>query len=262
MKLKKSLTSVIASIIAVSSLSVCLPASAQETGIRGDANQNEKTDIRDCAFIARTLAEGKGSSLPADADYNKDNSKNIRDAAELSRDLAAGQVKTYNSQPIISGIHIGMTEEEVFNVVGRNYSFKEKDFLNPNEIEYYYALNNIKEFNLNMSAVMFFEFSEKGKLCNFGYHIGTIWDKNNINNSSYPYSKSELVNAYNKIYAYLKNWYGNGKETDTADPYAIKEYSWYNTDYGDVWFIVGMNLWGDNSGVNEIIISSCNDSLR
>jgi len=54
----------------------------------GDANDDGKTNVRDCACIANALANGEAESLPNQADYNEDTRKNVRDAASLSKDLA------------------------------------------------------------------------------------------------------------------------------------------------------------------------------
>ena len=55
----------------------------------GDANDDGKTNVRDCAFIATALASGKAAALPDKADYNRDGKINVRDAASISSDLAA-----------------------------------------------------------------------------------------------------------------------------------------------------------------------------
>ena len=54
----------------------------------GDANDDGKTNVRDCAFIASALAKGNAESLPPVADYNLDGSRDVRDAAAISKDLA------------------------------------------------------------------------------------------------------------------------------------------------------------------------------
>ena len=59
-----------------------------ETDDLGDANDDGKTNVRDCACIANALANGEAESLPEKADYNLDTRKNVRDAASLSKDLA------------------------------------------------------------------------------------------------------------------------------------------------------------------------------
>ena len=56
--------------------------------IFGDANCDHTINVRDCAYIAKKLAEGKGDSLPVNADYNRDGNKNVRDAAAIAKFLA------------------------------------------------------------------------------------------------------------------------------------------------------------------------------
>ena len=56
---------------------------------RGDANEDGDVNVRDCAFIAKKLAKGKGSELPEKADFNLDDNVDVRDAAALARALAS-----------------------------------------------------------------------------------------------------------------------------------------------------------------------------
>ena len=63
--------------------------SDETSSVNGDANDDNITNVRDCAFIATAIANGKADTLPDAADYNKDGKKNVRDAAALSSDLAA-----------------------------------------------------------------------------------------------------------------------------------------------------------------------------
>ena len=58
-----------------------------ETNI-GDANGDGKLDVRDAAYIARLLANGKGKEIPPIADFNGDGTVNVRDAAAIARFLA------------------------------------------------------------------------------------------------------------------------------------------------------------------------------
>lgn len=58
-----------------------------QTTITGDANGDNKLDVRDAAYIARMLASGK--SLPMSADFNGDGKVNVRDAAAIARHLAS-----------------------------------------------------------------------------------------------------------------------------------------------------------------------------
>jgi hypothetical protein len=56
--------------------------------LKGDANSDDKLNIRDAAFIARKLAEQKSQDIPELADYNEDNVVDIRDASAIARNLA------------------------------------------------------------------------------------------------------------------------------------------------------------------------------
>lgn len=58
--------------------------------ITGDANGDGKLNVRDAAFIASSLAAGKGNDLPLAADFNEDGKKNVRDAAAIASYLAKG----------------------------------------------------------------------------------------------------------------------------------------------------------------------------
>ena len=58
------------------------------TGLKGDANNDGKLDVRDAAYIARLLANGKGKEIPPIADFNGDGTVNVRDAAAIARFLA------------------------------------------------------------------------------------------------------------------------------------------------------------------------------
>lgn len=61
---------------------------AETTQTLGDANGDNKVDVRDCAFIASALAKGEVSKLPKSADFNGDGKINVRDAAAIAAMLA------------------------------------------------------------------------------------------------------------------------------------------------------------------------------
>ena len=57
--------------------------------ILGDVNSDNEVNVRDCAYIARKLAENKADELSLEtADYNKDMLVNVRDAAAIAKALA------------------------------------------------------------------------------------------------------------------------------------------------------------------------------
>jgi len=85
MKLKKFITS-IATLSFITSNCILSANSL----LNGDANEDGNVNVRDCAHIAKCLAQGMGDSLPAVADYNGDNKINVRDASSLASDLVKG----------------------------------------------------------------------------------------------------------------------------------------------------------------------------
>ena len=54
----------------------------------GDVNQDDRLTVRDAAYIARMLAQGKADTIPLIGDFNGDGRVNVRDAAAIARELA------------------------------------------------------------------------------------------------------------------------------------------------------------------------------
>lgn len=85
--------------------------------IIGDANKDGKINVRDCAFIASKLAQGKSEELTAESDVNLDSKINVRDAAALALSLAGGGSKpeptnpTSPTDPAITTEPVDSTEE-------------------------------------------------------------------------------------------------------------------------------------------------------
>lgn len=59
-----------------------------EPVIKGDANNDGKLNVRDCAFIASKLSIGKTNELLKQSDYNVDGKINVRDAAAIAKKLS------------------------------------------------------------------------------------------------------------------------------------------------------------------------------
>jgi len=57
----------------------------------GDANEDGNINVRDAAFIASKLAQGRTDELTESADYNEDGKINVRDAAAIASMLASGR---------------------------------------------------------------------------------------------------------------------------------------------------------------------------
>lgn len=58
----------------------------------GDANEDGKVNVRDCAMIASYLAKNQADKLPLCADYNRDSKINVRDAAAIANALANDEI--------------------------------------------------------------------------------------------------------------------------------------------------------------------------
>ena len=88
----------ISGITAVMALNMGMTAVSADTAVGvqlGDVNGDGKVNVRDCAVIARKLAERKAEEMALSvADFNGDGNVNIRDAASLAQALAQGYVKT------------------------------------------------------------------------------------------------------------------------------------------------------------------------
>lgn len=104
MKMKKFLSTISAICLA---MSIPITASAAST-VRGDANGDNKLDVRDAAHIAKCLV--KGLTMDPMADFNLDGVINIRDAAAISANLTT--VKATSKEQSASSI-----EEEILNLV-------------------------------------------------------------------------------------------------------------------------------------------------
>lgn len=61
--------------------------------IIGDANNDEKVNVRDAAFIASMLAKNQSGMLTFASDFNEDGKINVRDAAAIASALAKGLIK-------------------------------------------------------------------------------------------------------------------------------------------------------------------------
>ena len=157
---------------------------------------------------------------------------------------------------IVAQLYNRMSVDKVLGILGENYI--DTSWSN-NKISHSYSIDSVDRFSIDMKSTLFTEFSPgDGKLINYGYAIGRVMDGVY---DSHPYSKDELLAAYNAILRTLKQWYGPGTDTtnDFIDYGVLKGYSW-DTVYGEIWFIVGVDLWGipgelPGTGINEIVLS-------
>lgn len=171
---------------------------------------------------------------------------------DYSKEKAVSQQPQNNGLNILDQLKTGMTIEDVFAVIGKDYDYEYRAGYKPS-VEYDYSFTADEVFDTGLRGYMFVEFDEKtDELICFGYHIGNV---GNVENSSYPYSESELKEAFNKLLPSLEEEYGNATVPSAFSGEGVKaEYSWsMGTD--QLWAIWGTDLWGASSGVNEIIVS-------
>ena len=76
------------SIITTATTTEITTTTTEPIKIKGDANGDNKLNVRDCAYIARMLAKGKKEEIPENADFNNDKIIDVRDAAAIARYLA------------------------------------------------------------------------------------------------------------------------------------------------------------------------------
>lgn len=79
--------------IDVSTIATTISVETVKTELTADYDavsfNSDEISVRDCAIIAKAVAENKTATLPDSADYNMDGKKNVRDAAAIAKDLAS-----------------------------------------------------------------------------------------------------------------------------------------------------------------------------
>ena len=175
-------------------------------------------------------------------------------AQEKAREEAL-ESSSSNSINVLTELRTGMTEEEVFSVIGDKYDHQYDRGFDPS-VEYDYSVTADEVFGTGLDGYMFVEFNAKThQLICCGYHLGAV---GNVEDSEYPYSEEQLAEGYGKIIERLTADFGSGLRPEEYAGEGIKdEMSW--ADGSDqLWAIYGTDLWSlpdSKSGVNEIIVS-------
>lgn len=229
--------------------------------VKGDVNSDGKLNIADAVLLQKWLLAVPETKLTDwnRADLCRDGILNAFDLCLLKKELTSQKQET---KSIINGIRNGMTKDEVFAVIGKDYAYEKEKTTRKHS--YYYIVQSGEVFDTNLEGKMFVEFDLKtGLLVNYGYALGRLGTSDDRN---YPYSEQQLKEAYDKIYAVMTDWYGESTKGSNSSPKA--EYIW-ETDIGQIWAIYGVNLWSEyepptyEEGVNEIVLSCSveNDNL-
>ncbi|MBQ3566421.1 MAG: hypothetical protein IJA12_04500 [Oscillospiraceae bacterium] len=67
---------------------ITAPQPTEQPKTLGDADGDNELTVRDCSFIALTIAQGRNDKLSDSADFNKDGEVTVRDAAAIAKSLA------------------------------------------------------------------------------------------------------------------------------------------------------------------------------
>lgn len=221
--------------------------------VKGDINSDGELNIADAVLLQKWLLNVADTKLTDwnRADLCRDGILNAFDLCLLKKELTSQNQET---KSIINGIRNGMTKDEVFAVIGKDYAYEKEKTTRKHS--YYYIVQSGEVFDTNLEGKMFVEFDfETGLLVNYGYALGRLGTSDDRN---YPYSEQQLKEAYDKIYAVMTDWYGESTKGNNSSPKA--EYIW-ETDIGQIWAIYGVNLWSGyepptyEEGVNEIVLS-------
>lgn len=231
--------------------------------VRGDVNSDGEFNISDVVLLQKWLLAMPDTQLSDwnRADLCRDGILDTSDLCLMKQLLISGDQEIQSEKSIISGIRNGMTKDEVFAVLGREYTDEEEKLTQ--RYAYYYPVKSGDAFGTELEGEMFVEFDLKtGLLVNYGYALGRVGTKDN---KTYPYTEQQLKEAYDKIYSVMTDWYGEGTKGSLSGPKA--EYTW-ETDNGQVWAVYGVNLWSANEpetyekGINELILSCSVESEK
>ena len=231
--------------------------------VKGDVNSDGEFNISDVVLLQKWLLAMPDTQLSDwnRADLCRDGILDTSDLCLMKQLLISGDQEIQSEKSIISGIRNGMTKDEVFAVLGREYTDEEEKLTQ--RYAYYYPVKSGDAFGTELEGEMFVEFDLKtGLLVNYGYALGRVGTKDD---KTYPYTEQQLKEAYDKIYSVMTDWYGEGTKGSLSGPKA--EYTW-ETDNGQVWAVYGVNLWSANEpetyekGINELILSCSVESEK
>lgn len=231
--------------------------------VRGDVNSDGEFNISDVVLLQKWLLAMPDTQLSDwnRADLCRDGRLDTSDLCLMKQLLISGDQEIQSEKSIISGIRNGMTKDEVFAVLGREYIDEEEKLTQ--RYAYYYPVKSGDVFGTELEGEMFVEFDLKtGLLVNYGYALGRVGTKED---KTYPYTEQQLKEAYDKVYSVMTDWYGEGTKGNLSGPKA--EYTW-ETDNGQVWAVYGVNLWSANEpetyekGINKLILSCSVESEK
>ena len=165
---------------------------------------------------------------------------------------AANNADTSDYIKVLTDLKAGMKRDEVFAIIGDDYTYETEYF---QSTEYCYHIECDDIFGTGLSGDMFVEFYlDSGEYRCGGFHLGT---KGHDEDIEYPYGENELREAFDKILPMLEEKFGTDHHPyDLVDDASIKgNYNWQLNENESLWAMWGTGLWGEDSPVNEILIS-------
>ena len=224
--------------------------SAAETSAPGETAASETTTVPEDTSGFTTASAATTTAVTTTVSGMSATTSAVTTAKTIAGSLQSGE------DHLIPGIRLGMTESEV-NVLYNTYDVKmEHDYKGT-----YSLCTNIENqpyLGVDLKGYRFFEFESKNNtLIGYGYTFGCTDVNEDFSKESYPYSGDELVKVYDSVlYPKLEKWYGPLEEIyDYADSGFLRYIDTTLPDDSVLWFVCGENLYSENSGINELMIS-------
>ena len=178
--------------------------------------------------------------------------ENTSEPATEADPKAANSADASDYIKVLTDLKAGMKRDEVFAIIGDDYTYETEYF---QSTEYCYPIECDDIFGTGLSGDMFVEFYlDSGEYRCGGFHLGT---KGHDDDTTYPYNENELREAFDKILPMLEEKFGTDHHPyDLVDDASIKgNYNWQLNENESLWAMWGTGLWGEDSPVNEILIS-------
>ncbi|MDD6279802.1 MAG: hypothetical protein PUA81_08480 [Oscillospiraceae bacterium] len=204
-----------------------------------DTDKNDKNDDDGDSEKTTRLSRSERKKLEEEA---KTEPPTEAPTESPMRNPISPQVKN----PIIYGINLGMTKNDVFSVVGQSYDNSTVGSVGDN---YIYDIEYSGELGIKMKGSVSFEF-DGDSLCNYAYHFGI-----NAQDEVYTeYTEDDLKAAFDSARSALEQFTGTPGEQGAAVDNAFGSLAWHDTPYGDIILIGGSDLWGVSDNTQVLIV--------
>ncbi len=155
---------------------------------------------------------------------------------------------------IIPGISLGQTREEVFAVVGEDFSV---ETYAAQGVCYLYDLDSLGKWDVDMPAVMGVDFDGDGKLYQYYYNLGA-----NADGDPLCTDEEALKAVFHSLQKQAEADFGKGVDTPLTDDQTMQEaagdgcFGWlsWDTPQGELNVFGGMDMWQEG---NHMVGISC-----